>query len=178
MEMGREGQRRTIECASERRGSGELALEIGALKEEMEELRARQDETEERYRRLATEKTALEEKISRLEASIWTAVPPFYFTLQNYTHYKKYGLRWRSLPFYSRPRGYKLDVEAVAGGSSVGEGSHVSVYVSILRGENDAELPWPFRGHSVAVSRSSCSTKGDSGVTWKRSSFLQMIRLW
>ena len=30
-------------------------------------------------------------------------------------------------------------------GSGIGEGTHVSVFVCLMRGEYDDSLPWPFR---------------------------------
>ena len=74
------------------------------------------------------------------------SVPPFYFTLPNYTHCKKNALKWFSPSFYTHPYGYKLCICVDAGGSSVGEGTHVSVLVYILQGEYDEFLRWPFRG--------------------------------
>lgn len=74
------------------------------------------------------------------------SVPPFYFTLDNYSHYKKNSLKWFSPAFYSHPNGYKMCIGVDAAGSSVGEGTHVSVLVYFLRGEFDNELKWPFRG--------------------------------
>ncbi len=127
-------------------GDGGLALEVQALREEIEQLRISQAVTDERCRQLAKEKADLEGKVSKLESSVLAAIAPFYFTLHNYTHHKKHGLKWRSPPFYSHPWGYKVSVEVVAGGSSVGEGSHVSVHVHVLRGEYDSQLQWPFRG--------------------------------
>ena len=78
-------------------------------------------------------------------------LPPFYFTLENFSHHKKHCLRWFSTPFYTHPRGYKMCVSVYAAGTSVGEGTHVSVLIHFLRGEFDDTLQWPFRG-TVRVS--------------------------
>lgn len=74
------------------------------------------------------------------------SVTPFYFTLENYAHHKRNTLKWFSPAFYSRPNGHKMCVGVDAAGSSVGEGTHVSVLVYFLRGEFDTDLEWPFRG--------------------------------
>lgn len=74
------------------------------------------------------------------------AVPPFYFTLDNFDHYKKNSLKWYSAPFYSHCFGYKMCIGVDAGGHTVGEGTHVSLLVYLLPGEYDGNLKWPFRG--------------------------------
>ena len=74
------------------------------------------------------------------------SVTPFYFTVENYSHLKKNTLKWFSPPFYSHAGGYKLCIEVDVAGSSVGEGTHVSVLAHLLHGEYDEQLKWPFRG--------------------------------
>jgi hypothetical protein len=72
--------------------------------------------------------------------------PPFYFTLDNFDHYKKNSLKWFSAPFYTHCYGYRMCIGVDAGGHSVGEGTHVSILVYLLPGEHDESLNWPFRG--------------------------------
>ncbi|XP_047130386.1 TNF receptor-associated factor 4 isoform X2 [Hydra vulgaris] len=50
-----------------------------------------------------------------------------------------------SPPFYTGQYGYKLRAEAFLNGLGQGKGSHLSLYVVIMKGEYDAILPWPFR---------------------------------
>ena len=78
------------------------------------------------------------------------SLPPYYFTLHNFTHYRKHGLRWHSGPFYSCPLGYKMSIGVDADGNSGGHGTSVSLLVYLLRGEFDDHLKWPFRG-SVTI---------------------------
>ena len=51
-----------------------------------------------------------------------------------------------SPPFYSSPGGYKLCIKVYADGTGKGKGTHLSVYVHLMRGDNDDHLPWPFTG--------------------------------
>ena len=74
------------------------------------------------------------------------AIPPFYFTLDNFDHFKRNSLKWFSDPFYSHCFGYKICIGIDAGGSNVGKGTHVSLLVHLLPGEYDDTLKWPFRG--------------------------------
>ena len=54
-----------------------------------------------------------------------------------------------SPPFYTNSGGYKLCIQVRADGHTpvcTGRGSHVSVLVFLMRGENDDHLSWPFTG--------------------------------
>ena len=62
---------------------------------------------------------------------------------QYYTH-KKNKVDWYSPPFYTGPGGYKMCIRVDANGRATG--THVSVYVHLMRGEYDSRLVWPFRG--------------------------------
>ena len=53
---------------------------------------------------------------------------------------------WFSPSFYTRPRGYKMCFEVNARGNGEGRGTHVSVFVWMMRGDFDEQLKWPFRG--------------------------------
>lgn len=48
--------------------------------------------------------------------------------------------------FYTHPNGYRMALVVVTSGCHSGEGTHVSVYVSILKGKYDGILKWPFIG--------------------------------
>ena len=53
---------------------------------------------------------------------------------------------WYSPPFYSHLGGYKMCLKVYANGQGDGEGTHVSVFVYLMRGEFDDDLKWPFSG--------------------------------
>jgi TNF receptor-associated factor 2/TNF receptor-associated factor 3 len=50
-----------------------------------------------------------------------------------------------SPPFYTSPNGYKLCIRTYLNGDGIGHGSHLSIFIVVMRGEYDALLPWPFR---------------------------------
>ena len=56
------------------------------------------------------------------------------------------GTGWASPPFYTSPGGYKMCIKVHADGSGDAADTHVSVYVYLMRGKNDDNLPWPFTG--------------------------------
>ena len=52
---------------------------------------------------------------------------------------------WYSSGFYTHNGGYKMCLNVDANGDSNGEGTHVSVYLYLMKGENDDTLTWPIR---------------------------------
>ena len=61
----------------------------------------------------------------------------------NFSEHKRVSDEWYSTPFYTGPDGYKLKLRVDASGS--GKGTHVSVYVCLMKGEYDQVLTWPFK---------------------------------
>ena len=51
-----------------------------------------------------------------------------------------------SQSFYTGCPGYKFYMTVYPNGRKEGKGSHVAVYVALLRGDFDDELQWPFKG--------------------------------
>ena len=52
---------------------------------------------------------------------------------------------WCSPGFYTHPSGFKMCFSVYANGQGDGEGTHVSVCLSLMKGENDDTLTWPIR---------------------------------
>ena len=48
--------------------------------------------------------------------------------------------------FYSSPYGYKLCIRVNMNGVETGLGSHLSLFVHFMKGDNDNTLDWPFQG--------------------------------
>ena len=69
------------------------------------------------------------------------------FTMNNFKKYKRDNGTWYSPPFYTHPNGYKMYLRIHANGSASGRGTHLSVFVCLMRGENDDQLEWPFQGN-------------------------------
>lgn len=53
-------------------------------------------------------------------------------------------------PFYTFPQGYKMQFTVNVYGDGSGKGSHMSIFLSLTKGEFDNQLKWPFRG-SVTI---------------------------
>ena len=73
-------------------------------------------------------------------------LPPFYFVMRNFDHYQKHNYIFASEPFYTHPGGYKMAVAIYTKSDDEGKGTHLSIYLDILRGEFDDKLQWPFDG--------------------------------
>ena len=69
------------------------------------------------------------------------------FTVSEFVKRKAFNNQYYSLPFYSQSGhgGYKVHLQISANEQS----QHISLYASLLKGENDATLDWPFCGDVV-----------------------------
>ena len=81
-----------------------------------------------------------------MKAVVQQKRPIAVFKMSNFTHHKSINKWWYSPGFYTHPGGYKFCLGVTANGNSDGARTHVSVYIYRLKGENDDNLIWPFRG--------------------------------
>ena len=72
--------------------------------------------------------------------------PPWVVTMEGYQEKKEEGCRWFSDPVYSHFGGYKVCLSVYPNGISTGEGTFMSLFVHLMRGDNDNNLKWPFKG--------------------------------
>ena len=68
------------------------------------------------------------------------------FKMVHYQKQKVDNQCWYSPSFLSHPGGYKMCLRVDTNGIGATEGRHMSVFVCLMQGENDANLVWPFRG--------------------------------
>ena len=83
-----------------------------------------------------------------LEELTYTGTLPVEFTMSDFEEHKANNDEWFSPPFYTHTHGYKLCIKVDANGLHVncGKGTHVSIYLRLMRGEYDDDLQWPFQG--------------------------------
>ena len=72
--------------------------------------------------------------------------PSWVIKMEGFKKKKKKNEDWYSDPVYSHFGGYKMCLNAMANGYGRGNSTHVSVYMSLMRGDNDDNLKWPFKG--------------------------------
>ena len=68
------------------------------------------------------------------------------FEVTEFEKKKKKNFEFHCPPFYTSHKGYHMDIDAYANGTGSGKDTHVSVYVYLLKGDNDDKLSWPFVG--------------------------------
>ena len=73
-------------------------------------------------------------------------VYPVTIKMEEYNDKKNKDMQWYSNSFYTHNRGYKMCLRVDAGGQGDGKGTHLSVYLYLMKGPHDDELTWPLRG--------------------------------
>ena len=83
---------------------------------------------------------------------IWQSRSPTKFPEFTITQFSRRILHinvFYSRPVYTSPQGYKMCLKVHAGGYGSGKGTHVSIYVYLLKGDHDDTIRWPFTGDVV-----------------------------
>ena len=88
----------------------------------------------------------MENRIKQLEEPF----PLVDIIMDDFKKHKKKADSWHSPPFYTHRGGYMMCLKVYANGVGYGDGTHVSVYVCLMRGKFDDLLKWPFHG-DVAI---------------------------
>ena len=70
----------------------------------------------------------------------------FTFKISDYSIGKEVNLTFYSEPFYTSCEGYRIRIEVDPDGNEYCDGTHVSVYIRLLKSSNDQKLQWPFLG--------------------------------
>jgi len=73
-------------------------------------------------------------------------VAPVTLKMNDFTRHRNDGSNWFSIPFYTHKDGYRLSLCVVAAGCDSAKGSHMSVFVCLMKGVHDDELVWPMDG--------------------------------
>ena len=66
------------------------------------------------------------------------------FIVAYFEEFRKDSDTWYSPHFYTHHCGYKMCLSIDANGIGCGEGTHLSVFMYLMRGEFDDQLKWPF----------------------------------
>ena len=88
--------------------------------------------------------TLVSEKQATAVKQLPATTPSYTFKMANFSQYKESGEVFDSPPFYTH-QGYQMRVQICANGFGIGAGTHVSVVLWVIEGENDDHLPWPFK---------------------------------
>ena len=73
-------------------------------------------------------------------------VSPLTLEMPDFDKYRTHNGEWYSRPFFAFEEGYVVCLRVNAAGIDDGKGTHVSVYLHLMKGPYDDELEWPMRG--------------------------------
>ena len=71
---------------------------------------------------------------------------PVTIKMEGYNHKKGNEMEWYSGAFYTHNKGYKMCLRVNAGGLGDSRGTHLSVFLYLMKGSHDDVLTWPLRG--------------------------------
>ena len=71
---------------------------------------------------------------------------PVYRTIEQFRMIKENEAVLYTDPFYTAQGGYKMTLCVYPNGVDPGKGTHISVFICLMKGENDHNLPFPFSG--------------------------------
>ena len=91
---------------------------------------------------------------------------PVVFTVIGFIKKKQSDMVWTSPPYYTHIGGYKFCLKVCPNGNVSSKGTHVSVYVYLMRGEHDDELEWPFEGSTIVELFNQREDKGHHSRTF------------
>ena len=75
--------------------------------------------------------------------------PPWVVKLERFEEKKRNDEIWFSDPVYSHFGGYKMCLRVFPNGCSSSKGTHISAFVCLMKGDNDDNLNFPFKGRIV-----------------------------
>ena len=81
-----------------------------------------------------------------LQNEVLRKEPPWVVRIKGFPEKKVDDKEWFSDPVYSHFGGYKMCLNVDANGNGDAKNTHVSLYVYLMRGDNDDSLKWPFKG--------------------------------
>jgi len=73
-------------------------------------------------------------------------VCPVIMKLPEFTTKKRNNEEWYTNSFYSHEKGYKMCLNVCVAGDGDGKGTHLSVFLFVMKGTHDDELTWPLSG--------------------------------
>ena len=68
------------------------------------------------------------------------------FKVTSFSQKKSNNIVFHCTPFFTHPQGYKMVITINANGIEKNKGSHISLWVYLMKGEYDDELEFPFKG--------------------------------
>ena len=127
---------------------GELIKQLGdQIKQQEDQIKQQGDNDKDQIKQLGDQIKQQGDQIKTLMKLNKLVTPPVDIVMDEFRKRKQTDDDWYSPPFYSHVGGYKMCLNVDANGhGKEGKGTHVSVFVRLMRGEFDDDLKWPFSG--------------------------------
>ena len=109
------------------------------------ELQNLQEQLKQQNDIITKQQRELEECKRKLKLNEHVGILPLEFIVPKYSKLKESNSVWQSKPFYTHAHGYKLSFHVIPNGSKNALGTHVSVFIYLMKGEFDEDLHWPMR---------------------------------
>ena len=111
-----------------------------------------EEEHKQQIARLKKENNELRNQVVKLTEELevqklYTTICPVEFTMTNFETLKEENAEWKSSPFFTHLKGYKLRLGVFPNGYNLHKGKWVSIYLVLMKGESDYQLEWPFTGN-------------------------------
>ena len=117
------------------------------LQEKVQEQNIQLQEVQQYYHQLSSSVWSMKLWLS---SELSDQVAPAIVKMSNFTKELKHKKHWHSSPFFAFEGGYQMHLNVDVAGSGIGEDTHVSVYLFLMKGPHDDELEqsghWPLRG--------------------------------
>ena len=121
-----------------------MSLQASSHHQEITKL---QEQLKQQDELIIEQKRELEECKQQLEMlTRHVGIIPLCFIVPNFSKLKQSNGEWFSKPFYTHASGYRLCLRVFPNGCEGAKGTHVSVFVYLMKGEFDNELKWPLHG--------------------------------
>ena len=88
----------------------------------------------------------LNDKVKSLEQSTIPSDGKLTVQMLSFNQHKTSNSLFLSPPFYTHKGGYKMCIRVYANGYDEGEGSHISLFANMMKGDYDDNLEWPIQG--------------------------------
>ena len=130
----------------------ELGSEQEAAAEEVSAVTTKVEKLQVTNKQLVGGLGQVTETVTEIRTALWgiqhqlccvaCPIPPVVFTVTNFTGLSQSNQEWRSPPFYSHHRGYKMCLGVFPNGLNTGGKTHVSIRFYKMHDFNSSELDW------------------------------------
>ena len=120
-----------------------MSLQARSYHQELQKL---QEQLKQQNEIIIKQQKELEECKRKLKLNEHVGILPLEFIVPKYSKLKETNTVWQSKPFYTHAHGYKLSLQVAPNGLGNAKGTHVSVFIYLMKGEFDEDLHWPLRG--------------------------------